>query len=219
MSQELLTDDLGIGDTIDFGLDYIDLNQPDNDEAERSGSGSGINLEKISSTASQKKEFNEKLKERVPSNDAVGEHSPKIESVAVKQSNQPIQPGDGAEISGNSLQQQPQTQLQHQSDGQPPHSRSEIASQLQPQSNEQQVLQQQQQLHQDAPSNSIAKPSVFHSWKPLEPVRTDPVKALEARKRRLDRQPALKMPEIHYVGQVLDGKGIVSDSTEGSFCR
>ena len=49
-----------------------------------------------------------------------------------------------------------------------------------------------------------------------EVVRTDPIKALEARKRRLERQPALMMPEIHFVGHIVGGINLVSDTSEGS---
>lgn len=53
----------------------------------------------------------------------------------------------------------------------------------------------------------------------LDPIRTDPVKALELRKRRLDRQADSFMPEIHFVGEITSGKDIAIDSTEGVFCR
>ena len=53
----------------------------------------------------------------------------------------------------------------------------------------------------------------------LDPIRTDPIKALELRKRRLDRQADSSMPEIHYIGQIQSGKRIIQDSTEGAFCR
>jgi hypothetical protein len=53
----------------------------------------------------------------------------------------------------------------------------------------------------------------------LDPIRTDPIKALELRKRRLDRQADSSMPEVHYVGQIVSGKQIVQDPTEGAFCR
>ena len=53
----------------------------------------------------------------------------------------------------------------------------------------------------------------------LDPIRTDPIKALEARKRRLDRQADSSMPEVHYIGQIVSGKNIITDSTEGAFCR
>ena len=47
------------------------------------------------------------------------------------------------------------------------------------------------------------------------PIRTDPLKALEARRRKLDRQTALKMPEIHYVGQIVNVSNVISESSEG----
>lgn len=53
----------------------------------------------------------------------------------------------------------------------------------------------------------------------LDPIRTDPIKALELRKRRLDRQADSSMPEIHYIGQILSAKSVILDSTEGTFCR
>jgi hypothetical protein len=75
----------------------------------------------------------------------------------------------------------------------------------------------------------LAKPPVVHKplnesvhdfkLKPTEAVRTEVLKALEARKRRLDRQAALNMPEIHFVGQISSGINIISDASEGAFCR
>ena len=53
----------------------------------------------------------------------------------------------------------------------------------------------------------------------LEPLRTDPVKALYARQRRLDRLTALNVPEIHFVGQIKSGHGLIEDITEGACCR
>jgi hypothetical protein len=53
----------------------------------------------------------------------------------------------------------------------------------------------------------------------LDPIRTDPIKALELRKRRLDRQADSFMPEIHYVGQITSAKNVILDSTEGALCR
>jgi len=54
---------------------------------------------------------------------------------------------------------------------------------------------------------------------PKKHIRTDPVKALEARKRRLERQAALMMPEIHFVGEIVGGTDLLSDFSEGAFCR
>lgn len=52
-----------------------------------------------------------------------------------------------------------------------------------------------------------------------EPVRTEPVKMLEPRKRRLDRQFEEKIPEIHLIGEIKDANGICLDITEGLFLR
>lgn len=66
--------------------------------------------------------------------------------------------------------------------------------------------------------NSAARPVVDQS-KLLDPIRTDPIKALELRKRRMDRQADSSMPEIHYVGQIVSARRVINDSTEGAFCR
>ena len=55
--------------------------------------------------------------------------------------------------------------------------------------------------------------------KVLEPFRTDPVKAMQMRHRRLERLSAASMPEIHYVGQIVGGESLIADSTEGTCCR
>jgi hypothetical protein len=55
--------------------------------------------------------------------------------------------------------------------------------------------------------------------KPNDVVRTETLKALEARKRRLERQAVSQMPEIHFVGQVASGSNMLTDSSEGVFCR
>lgn len=52
-----------------------------------------------------------------------------------------------------------------------------------------------------------------------EPVRTEPVKMLEPRKRRLDRQFEEKIPEIHLIGEIKDAAGICQDLSEGLFLR
>lgn len=65
----------------------------------------------------------------------------------------------------------------------------------------------------------VKKRVVVDPAKLLEPIRTDPIKALEARKRRLDRQVATNMPEIHYVGQIISMEKVINDPTEGAFCR
>lgn len=70
----------------------------------------------------------------------------------------------------------------------------------------------------EAGRRSMTAPAVDPS-KLLDPIRTDPVKALELRKRRLDRQADSSMPEIHYVGQITSAKKVITDTTEGVFCR
>ena len=53
----------------------------------------------------------------------------------------------------------------------------------------------------------------------LQPLRTDPVKALHSRQRRLERLATVAMPELHYIGQISSGKGLVMDTSEGACCR
>lgn len=53
----------------------------------------------------------------------------------------------------------------------------------------------------------------------LEPLRTDPVKALQARQRRLERLAATSMPEVHMVGQIVKGFDLIADNSEGACCR
>jgi hypothetical protein len=59
----------------------------------------------------------------------------------------------------------------------------------------------------------------FAPPKVLEPIRSDPVNALHARQRRLERLSIENMPEYHFIGQICSGRGIVSDSSEGAYCR
>jgi hypothetical protein len=65
----------------------------------------------------------------------------------------------------------------------------------------------------------LEKEATDGPMKILKPLRTDPVKALQSRQRRLDRFAAVAMPEVHYVGQILSGKGLVHDASEGACCR
>lgn len=54
----------------------------------------------------------------------------------------------------------------------------------------------------------------------FEPIRTDPIKALKDRQKRLDNRITAKgMPEIHFIGQLTSGQGLIMDATEGAFCR
>lgn len=53
----------------------------------------------------------------------------------------------------------------------------------------------------------------------LAPFRSDPVKNMQYRHKRLDRLMATKVPEIHYVGQIVAGAGLISSVSEGACCR
>lgn len=53
----------------------------------------------------------------------------------------------------------------------------------------------------------------------LEPLRQDPIKALAGRQKRLDRLPAEGIPEVHFVGQIVSGQGLMEDTTEGVCVR
>ena len=67
---------------------------------------------------------------------------------------------------------------------------------------------------------NVAEVDASHGpLKVLKPLRTDAVQALQSRQRRLERLVAIAMPELHYVGQILSGKGIVLDGSEGACCR
>lgn len=80
------------------------------------------------------------------------------------------------------------------------------------------------ELQQQSESNSTAKdveePPKSNPQAPVqEAVRTEPVKMLEPRKRRLDRQLEEKIPEIHIVGEINCASGVCLDVTEGVFLR
>lgn len=53
----------------------------------------------------------------------------------------------------------------------------------------------------------------------LDPIRADPVKVLQTRQKRLERFAATSIPEIHFVGQIASGEGLIDDSTEGVCVR
>jgi len=53
----------------------------------------------------------------------------------------------------------------------------------------------------------------------LEPIRADPIKLLQTRQRRLERVAASSLPEIHFVGHITSGLGLINDTTEGACCR
>lgn len=53
----------------------------------------------------------------------------------------------------------------------------------------------------------------------LAPFRSDHVKNMQYRHKRLDRLVATKVPEIHYIGQIVGGSGLISSVSEGVCCR
>jgi hypothetical protein len=52
----------------------------------------------------------------------------------------------------------------------------------------------------------------------LRPFRTDPLKVQPGQK-RIDRLAAAKIPEIHYIGQIIAGSGLITSFNEGAACR
>lgn len=70
--------------------------------------------------------------------------------------------------------------------------------------------------------NSSSSSSATQETKPLkvfDAIRSDPVKAHQARAKRLERLTAQKLPELHAIGQIIGAKGFVGDQTEGAMCR
>ena len=67
--------------------------------------------------------------------------------------------------------------------------------------------------------DTSASTAIPGPMKVLRPLRTDAIKALQSRQRRLERLVAVTMPEVHYVGQLLSGKHLVLDPSEGACCR
>lgn len=53
----------------------------------------------------------------------------------------------------------------------------------------------------------------------LQPIRTDPVLQLKTRHKKLERLTAEFVPEIHIIGNILSGSGIVLEDSEGASCR
>jgi hypothetical protein len=66
-------------------------------------------------------------------------------------------------------------------------------------------------------TKSMTAPNV--PLKVLEPTRTDPVKVLQTRQRRIERLSATAMPEVHVVGQITSGKHLVTEPGEGACVR
>jgi hypothetical protein len=54
----------------------------------------------------------------------------------------------------------------------------------------------------------------------MEPLqRSDPVAQLRVRQKRLERVALDRVPEIHFLGQLVSARGIIHDSTEGCTIR
>ena len=67
------------------------------------------------------------------------------------------------------------------------------------------------------------KPEVNTTYGPLrvlEPIRQDPIKNLVAyKKKKMERLTADALPEVHFVGQIVSGQGLIGDVSEGATCR
>lgn len=61
--------------------------------------------------------------------------------------------------------------------------------------------------------------SMAGPFKLLEPIRADPIKLQQTRKNRLERLAVQDIPEIHFVGQITSGTGLIDDATEGVCLR
>lgn len=76
------------------------------------------------------------------------------------------------------------------------------------------------QTESEAPvQNASQTPPVLENAPVPEPTRTEPVKLLEPRKRRLDRQVEERIPEVHIVGRLSTAREVCLDVTEGIFIR
>eukprot|EP01038_Epipyxis_sp_PR26KG_P014161 gene14161-19001_t len=67
-------------------------------------------------------------------------------------------------------------------------------------------------------SNKMITDSIAND-KNLEPIRMDPIKTTETRRKRLERQSIEQLPEIHFIGEIKFAKNVILDYTEGCFCR
>jgi hypothetical protein len=67
--------------------------------------------------------------------------------------------------------------------------------------------------------NQLEKDLELGPLRVLEPIRTDPVLLLKTRQKRLERLTAEFVPEIHIIGNILSGSGIVQEQSEGASCR
>lgn len=55
--------------------------------------------------------------------------------------------------------------------------------------------------------------------KVYEPIRTNPLRSLDTKRRRLDRLTDKSVPEVHIVGEIKYGMQLANDLSEGVFCR
>jgi hypothetical protein len=53
----------------------------------------------------------------------------------------------------------------------------------------------------------------------FEPIRSDPIAVIKSRMKKIERLPLQNVPELHFIGKLLSGEGIISESTEGVSCR
>ena len=53
----------------------------------------------------------------------------------------------------------------------------------------------------------------------LAPFRTDPIKSMQYRHKRIDRLTATRLPELHYIGQIVNSSNMVDTTSEGICCR
>lgn len=67
--------------------------------------------------------------------------------------------------------------------------------------------------------NELEKDLEVGPLRVLQPIRTDPVMMLKTRKKKLERLTADFVPEIHIIGNILSGSGIVQEVSEGASCR
>lgn len=68
--------------------------------------------------------------------------------------------------------------------------------------------------------DNVENKTNYGPMKVLEPVRQDPIKLLKSyQKKRVDRLVANNLPEVHFVGQITGGTGLIADLSEGATCR
>ena len=53
----------------------------------------------------------------------------------------------------------------------------------------------------------------------LEPLRTDPIGPLKSRLKAFERLAAEHIPEVHFIGSITHGEGMLQDPSDGCCCR